>query len=77
MADDKLPCSAARDRLLQYKSTCQHAACVSNAQHGAVCSISVAGTAGGEAQQTDIRSLRREIEVKKAKLNELNGETKR
>jgi hypothetical protein len=36
-----------------------------------------AGTAGGEAQQTDIRSLRKEIELKKAKLNELREETKR
>lgn len=36
-----------------------------------------AGTAGGDAQQNDIRSLRREIELKKAKLNELREETKR
>jgi hypothetical protein len=36
-----------------------------------------AGTAGGEAQMNDIRSLRKEIELKKAKLNELREETKR
>ncbi|KAJ9514487.1 hypothetical protein QJQ45_016222 [Haematococcus lacustris] len=36
-----------------------------------------AGTAGGEAQQNDIKSLRKEIELKKLKLNELRDETKR
>ncbi|KXZ50885.1 hypothetical protein GPECTOR_14g134 [Gonium pectorale] len=36
-----------------------------------------AGTAGGEAQQNDIRSLRRELELKKAKLNELREEVRR
>jgi hypothetical protein len=35
------------------------------------------GTAGGEAQQADIKSLRKEIELKKAKLNELKEESKR
>ncbi|GFR48576.1 hypothetical protein Agub_g10479 [Astrephomene gubernaculifera] len=36
-----------------------------------------AGTAGGEAQQTDIKTLRRELELKKAKLNELREEVRR
>ncbi len=36
-----------------------------------------AGTAGGEAQLNDIKALRREIELKKTKLNELKEETKR
>lgn len=36
-----------------------------------------AGTCGGEAQHNDIKSLRREIELKKAKLNELREETRR
>ena len=36
-----------------------------------------AGTAGGEAQDNDIKCLRRELELKKAKLNELRVETKR
>mmetsp|Transcript_13769 Transcript_13769/g.29648 ORF Transcript_13769/g.29648 Transcript_13769/m.29648 type:complete len:722 (-) Transcript_13769:508-2673(-) len=36
-----------------------------------------AGTAGGEAQQNDIKMLRRELELKKAKLNELHEETRR
>jgi hypothetical protein len=36
-----------------------------------------AGTAGGEAQHNDIRSLRREIELKKSKLNDLREETRR
>ncbi|KAG2493525.1 hypothetical protein HYH03_008339 [Edaphochlamys debaryana] len=36
-----------------------------------------AGTAGGEAQQNDIRSLRRELELKKAKLNEIREEVRR
>ncbi|EFJ49199.1 hypothetical protein VOLCADRAFT_104414 [Volvox carteri f. nagariensis] len=36
-----------------------------------------AGTAGGEAQQNDIKTLRRELELKKAKLNELHEEVRR
>ncbi|GLC33234.1 hypothetical protein PLESTF_000156500 [Pleodorina starrii] len=36
-----------------------------------------AGTAGGEAQQNDIKTLRRELELKKAKLNELREEVRR
>ncbi|KAG2438191.1 hypothetical protein HXX76_005797 [Chlamydomonas incerta] len=36
-----------------------------------------AGTAGGEAQQNDIKSLRRELELKKAKLNELSEDVRR
>jgi len=36
-----------------------------------------AGTAGGEAQHNDIKCLRREIELKKAKYNELLEETRR
>lgn len=36
-----------------------------------------AGTAGGEAQQNDIRTLQREVELKKAKLNELKEEARR
>lgn len=36
-----------------------------------------AGTAGGEAQQNDIRQLRRELELKKAKLNELREDVRR
>ena len=36
-----------------------------------------AGTAGGEAQQNDIKSLRKELEMKKSKLNELQVEIKR
>jgi hypothetical protein len=36
-----------------------------------------AGTAGGEAQQADIQQLLRELEMKKAKLNELQGEAQR
>ncbi|PNH05351.1 hypothetical protein TSOC_008393 [Tetrabaena socialis] len=36
-----------------------------------------AGTAGGEAQQNDIKSLRRELELKKTKLNELHEEVRR
>jgi len=35
------------------------------------------GTAGGEAQQNDIKQLRKELELKKAKLNELSEETRR
>jgi chromosome segregation ATPase len=38
---------------------------------------SQSGTAGGEAQQNDIKSLRREIELKKAKLNELSSDVRR
>lgn len=35
-----------------------------------------AGTAGGEGQQADIKQLLKELEVKKAKLNELKvGQT--
>lgn len=37
----------------------------------------VAGTAGGEAQQADIRQLLTELELKKSKLNELKGESRR
>eukprot|EP00955_Chlamydomonas_euryale_P116450 366417-Chlamydomonas_euryale.AAC.18 len=37
----------------------------------------LAGTAGGEAQQNDIKQLRKELELKKAKLNELSEETRR
>lgn len=36
-----------------------------------------AGTAGGEAQQTDISQLLKELELKKAKLNELRGESRK
>ncbi|MEW5300191.1 MAG: hypothetical protein WDW36_003138 [Sanguina aurantia] len=36
-----------------------------------------AGTAGGEAQQNDIKVLRRELELKKTKLNELREEARR
>eukprot|EP00877_Chromochloris_zofingiensis_P014096 jgi/Chrzof1/8940/Cz03g30020.t1 len=36
-----------------------------------------AGTAGGEAQQADIRQLLTELELKKSKLNELKGESRR
>ncbi len=36
----------------------------------ATCIASI-GTAGGEAQQTEIRQLLKELELKKAKLNEL------
>jgi hypothetical protein len=36
-----------------------------------------AGTAGGEAQQADIRQLLKELELKKAKLNELKGESRK
>lgn len=36
-----------------------------------------AGTAGGEAQQADIRQLLKELELKKAKLNELKTEARR
>ena len=36
-----------------------------------------AGTAGGEAQQADIRQLMRELEMKKTKLNEMKQETRR
>lgn len=35
------------------------------------------GTAGGEAQQNDIKVLRRELELKKTKLNELREEARR
>ncbi|KAG1673703.1 hypothetical protein FOA52_010572 [Chlamydomonas sp. UWO 241] len=35
------------------------------------------GTAGGEAQQNDIKQLRKELEMKKSKLNELSEETRR
>eukprot|EP00775_Hariotina_reticulata_P005882 gene5882-6123_t len=35
------------------------------------------GTAGGEAQQADIRQLLKELELKKAKLNELKGESRK
>jgi hypothetical protein len=35
------------------------------------------GTTGGEAQQSDIQQLLRELEMKKAKLNELKGEAHR
>lgn len=52
-----------------------HAAC------GLPCMPSVvqqpAGTAGGEAQQADITQLLKELELKKAKLNELRGESRR
>lgn len=36
-----------------------------------------AGTAGGEAQQADINQLLKELELKKAKLNELRGESRK
>lgn len=36
-----------------------------------------AGTAGGEAQQSDITQLLKELELKKAKLNELRGESRK
>ncbi len=36
-----------------------------------------AGTAGGEAQQADITQLLKELELKKAKLNELRGESRK
>jgi cell division protein FtsB len=36
-----------------------------------------AGTAGGEAQQADIRQLLKELELKKAKLNELKGDSRK
>eukprot|EP00878_Enallax_costatus_P035713 GHUV01039918.1.p1 GENE.GHUV01039918.1~~GHUV01039918.1.p1 ORF type:complete len:245 (+),score=71.35 GHUV01039918.1:584-1318(+) len=35
------------------------------------------GTAGGEAQQADIKQLLKELELKKAKLNELKGESRK
>jgi len=35
------------------------------------------GTAGGEAQQADITQLLKELELKKAKLNELRGESRK
>ncbi|KAF6261763.1 hypothetical protein COO60DRAFT_1636588 [Scenedesmus sp. NREL 46B-D3] len=35
------------------------------------------GTAGGEAQQADIRQLLKELELKKAKLNELKGDSRK
>lgn len=35
------------------------------------------GTAGGEAQQADITQLLKELELKKAKLNELHGESRK
>ena len=38
---------------------------------------SQAGTAGGEAQQNDIQLLRRELALKKTKLNELREEARR
>jgi hypothetical protein len=38
---------------------------------------SQAGTAGGEAQQNDIKSLRKELEMKKSKLNEIQVEIRR
>jgi len=43
------------------------------------CSVvnAMPGIAGGEAQQTDIQQLLHELEVKKAKLNELKGEAQR
>lgn len=37
----------------------------------------LAGTAGGEAQQADIKQLLKELELKKAKLNELKGESRK
>jgi hypothetical protein len=40
-------------------------------------SLTLAGTAGGEAQQNDIKQLRRELELKKSKLNELCEETRK
>lgn len=45
--------------------------------HSIMAAREQAGTAGGEAQQNDIKTLRREIDLKKAKLNELKGDTKR
>jgi cell division protein FtsB len=36
-----------------------------------------AGTAGGEAQQADVRQLLKELEIKKAKLNELKGDSRK
>jgi len=45
--------------------------------HSILAARDQAGTAGGEAQHNDIKSLRREIEMKKAKLNELREETRR
>lgn len=54
---------------------------VKQERHMLLHSISVvksqAGTAGGEAQQNDINSLRKEIAMKKAKLNELRMEVTR
>jgi hypothetical protein len=39
--------------------------------------VSPAGTAGGEAQQADITQLLKELELKKAKLNELRGDSRK
>lgn len=39
--------------------------------------LHLAGTAGGEAQQADITQLLKELELKKAKLNELRGESRK
>lgn len=64
----------------QSMDSTQHSAALHTSLHGpthAHAAIKRAGTAGGEAQQNDIRSLRREIELKKVKLNELREETKR
>jgi uncharacterized membrane protein len=36
-----------------------------------------AGSAGSEAQQADIRQLLKELELKKAKLNELKGQSRK
>lgn len=39
--------------------------------------IQYTGTAGGEAQQIDIKMLRKELELKKSKLNEMREEARR
>eukprot|EP00882_Tetradesmus_deserticola_P013923 GHRQ01014789.1.p1 GENE.GHRQ01014789.1~~GHRQ01014789.1.p1 ORF type:complete len:353 (+),score=107.44 GHRQ01014789.1:1145-2203(+) len=46
-------------------------------QHTSATWHAPAGTAGGEAQQADIRQLLKELEMKKAKLNELKGDSRK
>jgi hypothetical protein len=43
----------------------------------AVLARNTTGTAGGEAQQADIRQLLKELELKKSKLNELKGDSRK
>jgi hypothetical protein len=60
-----------------YSCCCASTLLMQSASSACACAHVHTGTAGGEAQQSDIRQLLRELELKKAKLNELKGESRR